>query len=183
MPQGQAINGSGAVVLTILHSLAKLFAILAGLLMTLITLMTCTSLMGRHFLETSLTGDFELTGLATGAAIALFMPYCQANRGHIKVDFFTAQLSQSKQEVLDRFGALLLALLFALLAWRTTLGGLNSYNTNSESQIMGFPLWTVYAAMVPAFALTALTGLAQALFGLKTVDTDAGAATDLKVSP
>jgi hypothetical protein len=69
--------------LKLLYSLAKLFAILAGLLLTLITLMTCTSLIGRNFLDLSLAGDFELTGVATGAAIALFMPYCQAKRGNI----------------------------------------------------------------------------------------------------
>ncbi len=155
-----------------LHTLAKLFAILAGLLLTFITLMTCWSVIGRNLLDTSLIGDFELTGLATGAAIALFMPYCQAKRGNIIVDFFTTQLSEKNQTGLDRFGALLLALLFALLAWRTTLGGLNSFETHSESQILGFPEWTVYAAMVPPFALTALIGLGQMLFGLDAGDTD-----------
>jgi TRAP-type C4-dicarboxylate transport system permease small subunit len=163
----------GDAVLKFLHDLAKLCAILAGLLLTLITLMTCASLMGRNLLETSLVGDFELTGVATGAAIALFMPYCQATRGNIIVDFFTTKLSLEKQARLDRFGALLLALLFALLAWRTLLGGLNSYNTHSETQILGFPEWTVYAAMVPPFVLTTLLGLGQALFGLKAGDTDA----------
>jgi len=155
-----------------LHTLAKLFAILAGLLLTFITLMTCWSVIGRNLLDTSLIGDFELTGLATGAAIALFMPYCQAKRGNIIVDFFTTQLSEKNQAGLDRLGALLMALLFALLAWRTTLGGLNSFETHSESQILGFPEWTVYAAMVPPFALTALIGLGQMLFGLDAGDTD-----------
>jgi len=149
-----------------------LFAILAGLLLTFITLMTCWSVIGRNLLDTSLIGDFELTGLATGAAIALFMPYCQAKRGNIIVDFFTTQLSEKNQAGLDRLGALLMALLFALLAWRTTLGGLNSFETHSESQILGFPEWTVYAAMVPPFALTALIGLGQMLFGLDAGDTD-----------
>ena len=155
------------------HTLAKLFAILAGLLMTFITLMTCWSVIGRNLFDTSLIGDFELTGLATGAAIALFMPYCQAKRGNIIVDFFTSKVSEKNQAGLDRFGALLLALLFALLAWRTTLGGLNSFNTHSESQILGFPVWTVYASMVPPFVLTALIGFGQMIFGLDAGDTDA----------
>ena len=152
----------------ILHNLAKLAAILAGLLLTLITLMTCASLIGRNLLGSSLVGDFELTGVATGAAIALFMPYCQSVQGNIIVDFFTAHLRASRQAQLDRFGALLLALIFALLAWRTVLGGLNSYNTHSETQILGFPEWTVYAAMVPPFVLTTLIGMGQALFGLNS---------------
>ncbi len=163
-----------------LRTLAKLFAILAGLLLTFITLMTCWSVIGRNVLDTSLVGDFELTGMATGAAIALFMPYCQTERANIIVDFFTTQLSIKKQAGLDRFGALLLALLFALLAWRTTLGGLNSFNTNSETQILGFPEWTVYAAMVPPFVLTALIGLGQMLFGLDAGDTDTAVAGEVQ---
>jgi len=152
--------------LKILQNLAKLCAILAGLLLTGITLMTCISLIGRNTTGATLVGDFELTGVATGAAIALFMPYCQIQRGNIIVDFFTTRLSHETNARLDRLGALLLALVFALLAWRTTLGGLNSYQTHSETQILGFPEWTVYGAMVPAFVLTSAIGLYQSLFGL-----------------
>ena len=151
--------------MNLLQYLAKLCAVLAGLLLTLITLMTCVSLIGRNVAGATLAGDFELTGVAAGAAIALFMPFCQLRRGNIIVDFFTAKLSAASNDKLDRFGALLLALLFALLAWRTTLGGLNSWRTHSETQILGFPEWVVYAAMVPPFALTSVIGLYQTIFG------------------
>ncbi|MCY7370490.1 MAG: TRAP transporter small permease [Polaromonas sp.] len=149
----------------LLEALAKLCAIAAGALLTVITLMTCASLIGRNTTGATLVGDFELTGIAAGAAIALFMPFCQVRRGNIIVDFFTARLSDGTNASLDRVGALLLALVFALLAWRTSLGGLNSYRTHSETQILGFPEWTVYAVMVPPFVLTALIGLWQAGFG------------------
>jgi TRAP-type C4-dicarboxylate transport system permease small subunit len=152
-----------------LQLLAKLCAVLAGVLLTAITLMTCVSLIGRNLFDTTLAGDFELTGVVTGAAIALFMPYCQIQRGNIIVDFFTARLNDQANQRLDRFGALLLGLVFALLAWRTTLGGLNSFNTHSETQILGYPEWTVYAAMVPPFVLTAVIGLSQSLFGFGPV--------------
>ncbi len=148
-----------------LQILAKLCAILAGLLLTAITLMTCFSLIGRNTTGVTLVGDFELTGVAAGAAIALFMPFCQLQRGNIIVDFFTSRLSDAANERLDRCGAVLLALLFAVLAWRTTLGGLNSYDTHSETQILGFPEWVTYVAMVPPFVLTAVIGLHQGLFG------------------
>ncbi len=149
----------------LLEILAHFCAILAGLLLTVITLMTCVSVIGRNTVGTTLVGDFELTGVATGAAIALFMPLCQARRGNIIVDFFTAKFGNQANDTLDRFGALLLAAAFALLAWRTTLGGLNSHNTHSETQILGFPEWMTYAGMVPPFVLTALIGLHQAVFG------------------
>jgi TRAP-type C4-dicarboxylate transport system permease small subunit len=151
--------------LRVLDILAKTCAVLAGVLLTGITLMTCVSLIGRNTTGWTLVGDFELTGVATGAAIALFMPWCQWRRGNIIVDFFTTKASERTNEALDRLGAILLALCFALLAWRTTLGGINAWDTHSESQIRGFPLWVVYVAMVPPFALAAVIGVWQAIFG------------------
>lgn len=149
----------------VLETLAKVSAVLAGVLLTLITLMTCASLIGRNTIGWTLVGDFELTGVATGAAIALFMPWCQVRRGNIIVDFFTTKASESTNARLDRLGALLLAITFALLAWRTTLGGINAFLTHSESQMLGFPLWVVYVAMVPPFVLAAFIGLWQAANG------------------
>ncbi|HZY19299.1 MAG TPA: TRAP transporter small permease [Ramlibacter sp.] len=150
----------------LLDLLARLCAILAGILLTGITLMTCASLIGRNTVGTTLVGDFELTGVATGAAIALFMPWCQVRHGNIIVDFFTARNSARTNALLDRFGCLLLAVVFALLAWRTTLGAMSALAGHSETQILGFPEWIVHATMVPGFVLTAAIGLWQAAFGL-----------------
>ena len=149
----------------VLESLAKLCAIIAGLLLITITLMTCASLIGRNTTGDSIVGAFELTGVAAGAGIALFMPICQLRRGNIIVDFFTTKLSSQINDKLDRFGTLLTVLLFALLAWRTALGGLNVFSANSETQIMGFPEWIVYASMVPPFVLAAVIALHQTVFG------------------
>lgn len=151
--------------MNLLETLARWCAIAAGCLLTGITLLTCASLVGRNTTGDSVVGAFELTGVATGAAVALFMPLCQLRRGHILVDFFTARLSPSINAALDRAGSVLLALIFGLLVWRTTLGGLNVWQAHSETQIMGFPEWVVYAAMVPPFALAALIALHQGIFG------------------
>ena len=156
--------------MAVLEKLAKLFAILAGVLLTGITLMTCGSLIARNTVGVSIVGAFELTGVAAGAAIALFMPLCQLRRCNIIVDFFTATLRPATNDRLDRFGAVLLAAIFALLAWRTSLGGWNSYSTNSETQIMGFPEWITYASMVPAFVLAGVISLCQAVLGIGGAD-------------
>ena len=156
--------------MALLGNLARLSAILAGLLMTFITLLTCGSIIGRETIGQTIAGDFELSGVATGAAIALFMPLCQYTRGHIIVDFFTAKTSESSQAAMDRLGALFMSLTFVLLSWRTWLGGLNAFETQSSTMMMGLPEWYVYAAMMPAFVLTAVIALAQAVRGFDTGD-------------
>ena len=151
----------------LLETGAKLCAVLAGVLLTVITLMTCVSLIGRNTTGWTIVGDFELSGSAAGAAIALFMPWCQLKRGNIMVDFFTAKASEATQEKLDRFGALLLALAMGLMTWRTGVGGLSAWKNQAGSMMLGFPEWVVYAFMVPALGLTALIALAQALRGFE----------------
>ena len=149
----------------LLDKLARLCAVLAGLLLTVITLMTCISLIGRNTTGWTIVGDFELSGSAAGAAIALFLPWCQVRRCNIMVDFFTARASAAARAGLDRFGTLLLALVMALMAWRTGIGGINAWNSQAGSMMLGFPEWIVYACMVPPLMLTALIGLLQALRG------------------
>ena len=148
-----------------LQTLAKLCAILAGVLLTAVTLMTCVSLIGRNLIGMTIVGDFELSGAAAGAAVALFMPWCQAQRGNIIVDFFTAKASARTTGQLDRFGALLLALVMALLAWRTTIGGVNAWKSGSGTMLIGFPEWVIYVVMVPPLALTPAIGLLPAWRG------------------
>jgi len=162
--------------LKILELLAKLCSILSGALLTFITLMTCYSLIGRNTTGQTIVGDFELTGVATGAAIALFMPLCQFKKANIIVDFFTAKATEATIAQLDRLGALFMATAFALLAWRTYLGGMNAWATQSGSMMLGFPEWIVYAAMTPPLALSAIIALTQALMGEKFTNSEGASA-------
>jgi TRAP-type C4-dicarboxylate transport system permease small subunit len=151
----------------LLEWLAKASAIAAGVLLTMITLMTCVSLIGRNTTGWTIVGDFELTGFAAGAAIALFLPWCQWTRGNIIVDFFTARLSARAQARLDAAGALLLALVMALVAWRAGAGALSVWQSGERAMISRVPQWIGYAAIVPSLALTALVGLYTAWESLR----------------
>ncbi len=152
----------------LLEFLARACAIGAGLLLTVITLMTVASVVGRNTTGWTIVGDFELSGSAAGAAIALFLPWCQVRRGNIIVDFFTTGASAATQAALDRLGALLLALVMALMAWRSAIGGLNAWKSQAGSMMLGFPEWIVYCGIVPPLVLTALIALLQALRGFET---------------
>ena len=149
----------------LLDLLARACALLGGALLTIITFMVCASLIGRNTSGWTLVGDFELTASAAGAAIALFMPLAQVRGNHIIVDFFTMKASAGAKAAMDRFGALLLASVMALLAWRSAIGGLSAWDSGSGSMMLGFPEWIVYTLMVPPLALTACIGLWQALQG------------------
>ncbi|MBC7602067.1 MAG: TRAP transporter small permease [Ramlibacter sp.] len=149
----------------ILEILAKACAMLAGLLLSSMVILSCGSIIGRETIGKTITGDFELVGLATGAAVGLFMPLCQLHRGNIVVDVFTSRAPEAFNAVIERIGALLLGLCCGLLAWRAALGGLSSFNSNSSTMLLGVPEWIAYAPMVPGFALTAVIAMWQAAVG------------------
>jgi TRAP-type C4-dicarboxylate transport system permease small subunit len=151
----------------LLELLARACAITAGVLLTVITLMTCVSLIGRNTTGWTIVGDFELTGAAAGAAIALFLPWCQLQRANIIVDFFTSRAGAASQATLDRLGALLLALAMGLLTWRSAIGGWNAWRSQAGTMMLGFPEWIVYVGLVPALALTAAIALTQAVRGFE----------------
>ncbi|MES2687754.1 MAG: DUF997 family protein [Pseudomonadota bacterium] len=149
----------------LLSLLARACAILAGVILTVITLITCVSLIGRNTIGTTLVGDYELTAAAAGAAVALFLPLCQLRRENIIVDFFTARLSAVANSRLDRVGSALLAAVLLVLAWRTAVGGMSAYSSNSSTMMLGFPEWIVYAFMVPPIVLTGVIALTQTVYG------------------
>jgi TRAP-type C4-dicarboxylate transport system permease small subunit len=150
-------------------SLSRLCATLAGLFLIFVAVLTCVNLLLRNLSDNSFAGVFEVTAMSTGAAIALFMPLAQIRHAHIIVDFFTTGFPDKANDALDRLGALILALTFAMFSWRTSMGAINAYEVHSETQIMGIPDWWVYGAMVPPFILSALVGLYQSLFGLNSL--------------
>ncbi len=151
--------------LKLLSLLARACAVLAGVILTVITLITCLSLIGRNTIGTTLVGDYDLTAAAAGAAVALFLPWCQLKRENIIVDFFTSRLSAGVNSRLDRLGSALLGAVMLLLAWRTTVGGLNALSSNSTTMMLGFPEWIIYSVMVPPIVLTGVIALAQTVCG------------------
>jgi TRAP-type C4-dicarboxylate transport system permease small subunit len=153
-----------------LERVARLCSILGGLVMTGLMLMTCYSLIGRNFLDSALIGDFELTGVGAGAAIALFMPICQFKRENIIVDFFTANRSDAFNFRLDRMGDLFMTVIFLLLAWRCGAAAINAKETMGASMLLGFPDWIVFTSMSIPFGITAFIAAMQALSTFKNND-------------
>jgi TRAP-type C4-dicarboxylate transport system permease small subunit len=157
-------------VTRVLDGLARGFALAGGAILVLVTGMSVASIAGRTLFGAPVAGDFELVQVGCAAAVAAFLPYCQLRRGNIIVDFFTARASRRVQRRLDALGALLLAAVMALLAWRALAGMLTVRASGEITMIVGFPVWLGYAAIVPSLALTAVAGVAVAVDAWRTAD-------------
>ena len=144
---------------------ARTLAILGGLLVLGIALLTTGSVLARWAAGHPLNGDTEIVEYAMAIAIACFLPWCQWRRGNLIVDFFTTRVSPRSRQQLDRIGAALMAAMLTLLAWRTAAGALDQYRYGAETMLLRWPLWPVYAAMALPLALTALMATWSALTG------------------
>lgn len=155
------------------HRLALVFAYLGGVVVAAVGIMSAVSIVGRTLLGRPILGDFELVEIGTAVAGSLFLPYCQATRGHVIVDFFTARASAAAVAWLDRAGALLMAATFFLIGWRTIVGCLDIARSGESSMLMQIPIWMGYAAIVPGVLVAGLIALAQALVGPRVGAADA----------
>ena len=142
---------------------AELFAYLGGAIFVVIAILSVGSIASRALWSRPLQGDYELVQLGGAVFVSLCLPITQMRTANIIVDFFTVRSAPAKRAWLDAAGALLLALVMTLLAWRLSAGTLAMREAGETTTILGWPLWIAYAAMVPGIALTALAALSNAL--------------------
>ncbi len=146
---------------SLLHRLALVFA-LAGAAVTLaVAAMVVASIVGRAGASAPIPGDVELTQFGVALAISLGLPWCQWQRANIIVEFFTQTLPPRAQQGLDAAGTVLLALMCALLAWRSAAGAVAVWEAHETTMILSLPMWWTYASLAPGLALAALIALWQ----------------------
>ena len=142
-----------------LERLAQAFAFFGGTVFVALIGMSVTSIAGRTFAGGPVQGDFELVQFGCAIGIAAFLPWCQLCRGNIIVDFFTTGLPPRAQAALDAVGALLLAAVLALVAWRSAYGAQMVFAFGERAMISRVPVWIAYAGIVPSLALASLVGV------------------------
>jgi TRAP-type C4-dicarboxylate transport system permease small subunit len=149
-----------------------LFSALAGCAAAcVVAMLTVASIIGRTVWSRPIPGDVELSQFGIALCIALCLPWCQLQRGNIIVDFFTQGLGPRRMRALDGLGSLLLAVMVALLAWRSAAGALAVREAGETTMILGLPMWISYAALAPGLALTALIALLQAFSAAEARET------------
>ena len=189
----------------VMMGLSRGLALLGGVVLSALILMTCLSILGRHansFLHTDIAqtvapglaawllasgigpifGDFELTELGMAFAVFCFLPLCQITVGHARVDIFTSYLSGRVNRWLLLVTEFLFMAALVLIAWRLSLGMSSRIRTGQTTYLLEWPVWWPYAACVGAASVAAVVGvymvwvrLQEALQG-KDIIGDAGEA-------
>lgn len=149
----------GEPPVTTFERLCRALALLGGLVLLAMALLTASSVLGRYLFGAPIPGDAELVALLTAIAVSLFLPYCQLRHGNVIVDVFTADAGPAIRGWLDALGSLLLFAMAATLSWRLGVGGLDLARSGNESMMLRLPTWWGFVIVVPCLALTAAAAL------------------------
>lgn len=140
----------------------KAMAVSGGVLFVALIAMSLVSIVGRKLGFGSVNGDIELMQAGTAVAATAFLPYCTLLGEHIKVDFFTENMRDSLKIRIDGVAELLIALVAALLTWRTVLAAIASHEAEEVTPLVSLPVWIPTALLVPGLALMVVCALYRA---------------------
>ena len=166
----------------LMRRLAGISAILGGIVLSLLIILTCLSVLGRSlntilhsgFLQTyfksgadaliafgvgPINGDFELVEAGIAFAVFAFLPICQLGDGHAKVGIFFARFPRWLQRPLDVITHLVFAAVLIIIAWRLYEGMNAKMRYGETSFLLQFPVWWGYGLSLVAASLAAVTAV------------------------
>lgn len=146
----------------VLRCLAHVLALTGGAIVLALVVMSLVSLVGRKLFSAPVPGDIEMLEMAIAVAVTAFLPLCELNGNHIRVDILAGILPDGVNRVLLSVGHVLLAAVAALVAWRTVLLVDNSLTYGSTSTMLAAPLWIPQSLMVPSLLMLTLCALYRA---------------------
>lgn len=166
--------------------LSRLFALMGGIMLTIVIMITSISILGRSlnsllhsdFFQSalgglsnwlidagigSIKGDFELVEAAMAFSIFAFIPLTQMTNGHAAVDLFTAWLPKRAQLVLRMLIEILFAVVLVIIAKQLFEGMSSKMRSGQTTFLLEFKVWWAYAlSLVPA-VVAATVGIYMAL--------------------
>lgn len=168
--------------------IANAMAMLGGLVLCLLIVMTVLSIIGRGLnglghdatLERALpalaawlvahtgpvTGDYELIEAGIAFAIFAFLPICQLSAGHARVDLFAKALPPVANRALTALWEIGLALVIIVIGWRLFLGFVEKLDNGQTTFLLQLPVWWAYGASFLAACVAGAVGIYCAAMGL-----------------
>lgn len=166
--------------------LARIMAVLGGIVLTLLILLTCLSIAGRllngffhgGFMQSlapgfaawmidlgvgPVNGDFELVESGVAFAIFAFIPLCQITAGHASVDILTNSFSAGVNRFLRMVTDVVFAAVLVLIAWKLFDGMVSKMSYGETTFLLQFPIWWAYAASLFGAVISAIVGIYMAL--------------------
>lgn len=136
-----------------LFTITRVFAILGGLVLCAMALLTTVSVTGRSFLNAPVIGDFELIAIGNGVCVFAFLPYCHLTKQNVLVDFFLNSAPGHVKSFFDTVSNFIFTVIIAIMTWRMSIGGRDLYEADEMTLIMEIPRWWTFPAALVCLLL------------------------------
>lgn len=152
----------------LLDTVITWWALAGGMVFVALVIMSIVSIVGRKLFSHPIEGDMELLMMGAAIGSAAFLPVCELDDHHIKVDALTTWMSERARAALDVIAHLLLTVASAIITWRSALYVEECYENMEVSTLLLIPIWQPVLLLVPSFALLTLAALYRARLSLNT---------------
>ncbi|SNS93807.1 TRAP transporter small permease [Antarctobacter heliothermus] len=173
----------------IVFGIARFMALVGGIILTVLILITCISILGR-VANTALhsdimmsvapglsqwlidagvgaiRGSYELVEAGMAFCIFAFLPFCHVTMGHASVDIFSNALPRRVNRLLQLLIALLFSVALVTIAIQLNEGMLRKLSSGQTSLLLEFPVWWAYAASLVGAVLAAVVSVYVVLMRL-----------------
>jgi TRAP-type C4-dicarboxylate transport system permease small subunit len=150
----------------------RVLALVAGLMIGLMMVLTTIDVIGRYFLNAPLFGAFEATEILMGLVIFAGMPLATAAREHITVNFLESVLSRRGRCLQAAITDVICAIIAAVMAWRIEVRGTALVDAHETTLELGITRGWIAWAMAALLLLTAATFLYAAVIAARGARAD-----------
>jgi TRAP-type C4-dicarboxylate transport system permease small subunit len=151
----------------LLHRITEVWALLGGLLLLAIALMTAGSSASAWLFGKPLPGDVELVEMLTAVSVFMFLPYCELTGANVTADLFTSHATPRTIALLALLGSLVAIGFSLLLLWRMYYGLIDYRQYVETTTILRIPIWYAYIPVLASLALLAAAAVASAREALR----------------
>jgi len=138
------------------RKLIEYWALLGGLVLVALVLMSTWSVTSSAILGAPVPGDFEMVEVGVAIAAFSFLPYCQLTGANVSADIFTAKASRQTVAFLQALSAIIAFGFSLILLWRMN-AGMSDYQEYLETTaILSFPIWMAFVPILISLGLLAI---------------------------
>ena len=153
------------------RSTIRLWALLGGMLLAVLVLVTAYSATMNLLFRAPFPGDFEVVEMGVAVAISAFLPYCQLTYANVTVDIFTAWAGPRLIAAMSVLASLVAIAIAILLLWRMYFGMRSYIDYQEYTAVLGIPLWFAFPPFLFSLVLlivAALISLGESISSLRT---------------
>jgi TRAP-type C4-dicarboxylate transport system permease small subunit len=144
------------------RAVIRYWALLGGLVLAGLVVMTAASALSNLFFNRPFRGDYEIVKHGVAIAAFSFLPWCQLTLGNVTVDIFTERAGPRAKGAMVLLSSVIAAVFAAVLFRQMRLGMLDYIQYREVMVSLPIPLWSAFPPALVSLVLLFVAALTTA---------------------